>query len=126
MPATYYLDTSALVKRYHVERGTAHLDAVFSESDATFLLASISIAEFTSAIARKHAEGEINREALLRTLSKFSEDLITEFWILDLERRHIQAAQQLILQHRLRFEGRGGFCDVFFLGVQSRVRGLFA
>ena len=102
MPTTYFLDTSALVKRYHLETGTACLDAVLSESDATFLIASITIAELTSAIARKYAEREITQEALRHTLSKFAEDLIADFWILDRERCHIQAAQQLILQHGLR------------------------
>lgn len=102
MAATYFLDTSALVKRYHVERGTAHLDAVFVEPDATFIIASITIAELTSALVRKREEGEIPREALLRILSKFSEDLIAEFWILDIERQHIQDAQELILRHGLR------------------------
>jgi hypothetical protein len=28
--------------------------------------------------------------------------LITDFWILDIERQHIHDAQQLILRHRLR------------------------
>ena len=59
MAATYYFDTSALVKRYHVEKGTSHLDAVFAEPDATFIIASITIAELTVAIARGHAEGGI-------------------------------------------------------------------
>lgn len=102
MAAIYYLDTSALVKRYHVEGGTAHLDSVFAEPDATFIIASITIAELTSAVLRKHEEGEIPREALMKTLSKFSEDLITDFWILDVERRHIHDAQQLILRYGLR------------------------
>jgi predicted nucleic acid-binding protein len=102
MAAIYYLDTSALVKRYHVERGTAYLDSVFAEPDATFIIASITIAELTSAVLRTHEEGEIPREALLKTLSKFSEDLITDFWILDVERRHIHDAQQLILRYGLR------------------------
>ena len=102
MPPTYYLDTSALVKRYHPERGTAYLDTVFAEPDTTFIIASITIAELTSAIVRKHEEGDISRESLLLTLSKFSEDLITDFWILDIERQHLHDAQQLILRHRLR------------------------
>lgn len=102
MAATYYLDTSALVKRYHVERGTAYLDAVFSDPDATFIIVSITIAELTSVIVRKHAEGEISQQALLQTLARFSEDLITEFWILDIERHHVQTAQQLILRYGLR------------------------
>jgi predicted nucleic acid-binding protein len=102
MPAIYYLDTSALVKRYHPERGTAHLDTVFADADATFIIASITIAEVTSALARKREAGEVSEEGLRRTLSKFSEDLIGEIWILDLERHHIRRAQELILTHGLR------------------------
>jgi predicted nucleic acid-binding protein len=102
MAATYFLDTSALVKRYHVERGTTYLDTVFAEPDATFTIASITIAELTSAITLKHEQGEISREALLLALSKFSEDLLAEFWILDIERHHIHQAQELILRYGLR------------------------
>ena len=102
MAATYFLDTSALVKRYHPETGTTYLDAVFAEADATFIIASIAIAELTSALARKREGRELSEEGLRRTLSKLSEDLITEFWILDLERHHIYQAQDLILRHGLR------------------------
>jgi len=102
MAVTYFLDTSALVKRYHVEMGTTRLDTVFAEPDAIFIIASITIAEITSAIALKHEQGETSQEALVRTLSKFSEDLIAEFWILDIERHHIHQAQELILRHGLR------------------------
>lgn len=102
MAATYYLDTSALVKRYHIERGTAYLDTIFAEPDATFIIASITIAELTSAVFRRHEAGEISQKALLHTLSKFSEDLIAEFWILDIERHHVHEAQQLILRYGLR------------------------
>jgi len=102
MSAIYYLDTSALVKRYHPERGTTYLDTVFAEADATFIIISITIAELTSALVRKQEAGEISEEGLRQTLSKFSEDLIGEFWILDIERHHIHQAQQLILRHSLR------------------------
>ena len=102
MSAIYYLDTSALVKRYHPERGTTYLDTVFVEADATFIIVSITIAELTSALVRKQEAGEISEEGLRHTLSKFSEDLIREYWILDIERHHIHQAQQLILRHSLR------------------------
>jgi predicted nucleic acid-binding protein len=102
MGATYYLDTSALVKRYHVEPGTSYLDRIFDEPEATFIIASITIAEFTSAIVRKRTAGEITQQAVLHALSRFAEDLIAEFWILDVERSHIHDAQQLILRHGLR------------------------
>jgi len=102
MSAIYYLDTSAIVRRYHPERGTTYLDTVFAEADATFIIVSITIAELTSALVRKQEAGEISEEGLRQTLSKFSEDLIGEFWILDIERHHIHQAQQLILRHSLR------------------------
>jgi hypothetical protein len=102
MAATYSVDTSALVKRYHPERGTAHLDAILAQPDATFIIASITIAELTSALARRREERELSEEGLRRALSKLSEDLITEFWILDIERHHIHQAQELILRYGLR------------------------
>ncbi len=98
MAATYYFDTGALVKRYHHESGTAHLDTVFGEPDATFIIASVTIAELPSAIARKHAGGEISRPTLPHALSQFSEDLIADVWILDIGRQHIHDAQQTILR----------------------------
>lgn len=57
MAATYYLNTSALVKRYHVERGTTRLDMVFAEPDATFVIASIE-QPHTPEVQRDAASGQ--------------------------------------------------------------------
>lgn len=102
MAAIYYLDSSALVKRYHDEPGTPYIDAIFAERDATFVISSITIAEVTSALARKHIEGTISSQALHDALSMLAEDLIADFRIPDIERYHIHDAQHIILRHRLR------------------------
>ena len=98
MAATYCFDTGAPVKRYHRDSGTAHLDTVFGEPDATFIIARVAIAELPSALARKHAGGEISRPTLPHALSQFFEDLIADVWILDIEHQHIHGAQQSILR----------------------------
>lgn len=63
MPA-YYIDTSALVKRYHLEPGSQQIDQLFADPTATFLTANITLAELTSALDRKLKEGVITRPVL--------------------------------------------------------------
>jgi len=71
----YFLDTSALVKRYHREEGSDILDRLFEEPDAKFIISDISIIEFYSAIALKVRTGEID-EANFTSLRKlFSQDI---------------------------------------------------
>lgn len=71
----YFLDTSALVKRYHREEGSDKLDRLFEEPDAKFIISDISIIEFYSAIALKVRTGEID-EANFTSLRKlFSQDI---------------------------------------------------
>ena len=45
----YYVDTSALVKRYHIESGSQRVDELFTDLTATFLTANIALPEITSA-----------------------------------------------------------------------------
>lgn len=45
----YYLDTSALIKHYHVEIGTPVVDKILSESDAIHLLSRLARVEMQSA-----------------------------------------------------------------------------
>ena len=58
----YFLDTSALVKRYHQERGSQVIDAVFAEQDRQIVISDLSIIELGSALAKKVREGEISVE----------------------------------------------------------------
>ena len=97
----YFFDTSALVKRYHVEAGSETVNALFDDPDAVFAVASITITEFVSAFTRKLNEGVITAEDFRVCLSEFSRDIITSFWV-DLDRSHINKGVSLIIKHSLR------------------------
>lgn len=98
----YFFDTSALVKRYHIETGSNRVDQLLADPEGAFVIANLTISELTSVFVRKYNEGIINRKVLADTLSTFSRDLIADFWILDLERSHIHMSMELIIKHNLR------------------------
>jgi len=52
----YFLDTSALVKRYHQETGTKIIDKIFDSEEKVIIISNISISEFVSALNRKKNE----------------------------------------------------------------------
>jgi predicted nucleic acid-binding protein len=98
----YFFDTSALVKRYHIEAGSDTVKGLFDRQDAYFAVASITISEFVSAITRKLNEGAISADDFRVCLSEFSKDIIASFWVIDLDRSHINQSVSLIIKHNLR------------------------
>ena len=98
----YYVDTSALVKRYHTESGSERVDHLFSDPTASFLAANIALTEITSALDRKVQENLLTRDALNTVLAAIARDLLEDFWLIEIERAHILRSQELILRHHLR------------------------
>ena len=72
---TYFLDTSALVKRYHQEVGTDIIDEIFGEEGKVLFISDLSIIEFHSAIALKVRTREISRDAFFHLIGLFSNEL---------------------------------------------------
>ena len=98
----FYVDTSALVKRYHVELGSDQVDRLFADPAASLVTANLAITELTSALDRKCEDGALTREGLTHILAVAAQDLLAEFWLLELDRAHIRRSQHLIRQHHLR------------------------
>jgi predicted nucleic acid-binding protein len=101
--ADYYLDASALVKRYADEPGSGWIRRI-TEPDAqnTILLAEVTLAEVAAALAAKHrAPGGITRQQRDRALSRFLQDC-EGFLILPIDRLVIDRAVELTQNHRLR------------------------
>ncbi len=98
----FFLDTSALVKRYHSEKGTDKIDKIFSEDDRAIVISSISITEMVSALNRKKEEKIILKEDLKITLSKFFHDAIKDFLIIELDGEHIKGSIMLVLKRNIR------------------------
>ncbi len=71
-----FFDTSALVKRYHKEKGTDVVDAAFNQKGRK-TISDISVIEFFSAFARKVRTGEMSKEDFQVTIKEFAEDIIS-------------------------------------------------
>lgn len=100
--ADYFLDTSALVKRYHIERGTPNLDYIWNDAEARLFVSRLGIIETISAFAKKVRSGALlaNHFYLLRR--RFFADLSKgRPVILPLLPRHFQEADRLLRDHGL-------------------------
>jgi predicted nucleic acid-binding protein len=77
---TYFLDTSALVKRYHQEVGTDIIDEIFEEEGKVLFISDLSIIEFHSAIALKVRTREISRDAFFHLIGLSGSSLMNSIW----------------------------------------------
>lgn len=100
----YYLDASALVKRYADEAGSRWVRQITDPNPAdSVLLAEITLAEVSAALAAKHrASGGITRQQMERVLSRFLQDCDETFLLLPVDRPVIDLAVELAQHHRLR------------------------
>lgn len=71
----YFFDTSAFVKRYHMEAGTDVVDAAFAGAGVAKLISDLSVIEFYSAFARKTRTGVITMEDFQRAVRVMSDDI---------------------------------------------------
>lgn len=69
----YYLDTSALVKRYYVEKGSAWVHCLF-RPDNLLVVSKVAYAEFLAALARKRREGEVGEEDFAQAVENFQRE----------------------------------------------------
>lgn len=100
----YYVDASALVKRYAEEPGSTWVRQITDLSAShTILLAEITLAEVAAALAAKHrAPGGITQEQRDRILSRFLQDCEEHSVLLPVDRLVIDRAVELTQRHRLR------------------------
>lgn len=100
----YYVDASALVKRYTDEAGSTWIRQItHPQAQSTILLAEITLAEVAAALAAKHrAPGGITQEQRDRILSRFLQDCDEHFLLLPVDRPVIDHAVELTQHHRLR------------------------
>ncbi len=98
----YFFDTSAVVKRYHSEKGTEAIDRIFAENDRAIAISSVSLTETVSALNKKKEEKTISKEDLDIALSRFFHDAIKDFLILEIDDTHIKESIALVLKRNLR------------------------
>lgn len=73
--AVYFCDTSALVKRYVAETGTAWLTAALDpNARSRIYIAQITIVEIVSAVTRRERGGHTNAKDAATALARFEND----------------------------------------------------
>lgn len=100
----YFLDASAVVKRYADEAGSAWVRQITDpQAQNAILLAEITLAEVAAALAAKQrAPKGITLEQRNRVLSRFLQDCDEHFTLVSIDRSVIDRAVDLAQRHRLR------------------------
>jgi hypothetical protein len=96
----YFIDTSALVKRYHPEAGTPAIDRVFAERDADILISRVALVEIVSAFALKVRSGAITAMQFEQYRRQVHRDVRHRtIRVARIAVRHFQLADELLCRH---------------------------
>jgi uncharacterized protein len=98
-PLITFFDTSALVKRYVAEEGSAELRRRLAESVAA--VARLSEIEVASAVVRRYREGGLDLEDRDRILAALEHDF-TALYVVELSPVVARRARRLLVRHALR------------------------
>jgi predicted nucleic acid-binding protein len=98
---SYFLDTSALAKRYHKESGSPYIDRMLEQPGSRSLISHLSIVELESVLAIKRRTGEIDQQALEIARRRFRADLRRQRLIVapPVHERHFHSARKLLIQY---------------------------
>lgn len=99
----YYLDASALVKRYVNEEGSDWLWAIISPARSQLLFTSrMTIVEVISAFARRFRDGSLTLEEFASARDVFRGDCLAEYQIMPPTIAVVDSASVLLEHHLLR------------------------
>ena len=100
--SVFFLDTSALVKRYVAEVCSRTVTELVSAPSVNILIADITRAEFASALNRRLRDGTVSPEQHRALKSAFAFHLVDDYLVVPLQSSHITAACRVINAHGLR------------------------
>lgn len=101
--AFYFLDTSALVKLYIQEEGTAAVLALTKPRETNdFGILSLAAVELRSALRRRERAGDINAAAVSEILDLFESHMRARFIVQPVTEPVIESAASLVDRHFLR------------------------
>ena len=99
----YFLDSSALVKRYVTEAGSNWLHALLApETGNQIVVARITWVEVLSAFARLQRQGNLNAGDIAGVIQAFRYDWDTQYQVIEMDAALIEQAGQLVQKHPLR------------------------
>ena len=97
-----FFDTSALVKHYHPETGTAAVDRLVGEPGTELVTSRLTPVETVSVFATKVRTGEFDAASFARLRGRFATDIARRrYRVVRLLNAHHDRAQDLIRSHGL-------------------------
>ncbi len=103
MVAVYFLDTSALLKRYVPEIGTSWMQSITDrQNQHLIIIAQITWVEIYSAIARRQREQSLSGTEAQQISTAFNLHWNEQYFTIPIDSSIIQLAAQLVQQHPLR------------------------
>jgi uncharacterized protein len=103
MVNAYFLDTSALVKRYIVEIGTPWIQTITNPTTQNILLISrLTCVELSSAIARRKREATLTPDQATQLNLIVQDHFTTQYQIVELNSRITDLARELCDRQSLR------------------------
>lgn len=99
-PSMFYFDTSALVKHYISELGTAWVQLTVANQEV--VIAEIGIVEMAAALSKRKRAGDLDQETYADFLEAFLQDAETKYRALALDRDTLNLAVDLTRRHPLR------------------------
>ena len=117
----YYVDTSALVKKYRTERGTDVVAELFGDRVGTDVLLTsyLTVLEFTSVATRVLRGRGITRRAYQVMMGSLSKDLVDVIQLQSVTDNVVSDAIKLSLDHALRA------ADAVHLATALGIRNVF-
>lgn len=98
--ARYFFDTSAIVKYYHAEPGTAAVSRIFSEPNRKLAISSLGFVEIQSAFAMKVRSGTLApKNAGMQRARLILDVAAGEIEVYRLSDHHLGTAEILIGRH---------------------------
>ncbi len=103
MVNTYFLDSSALVKRYVPETGSSWIQSITDFTIGNSIaIARLAWVEVFSAFARRQREGSLSSNELDIIVQKFRNDFTTQYQIIEVDQVLLEKAGELVIQYPLR------------------------
>jgi predicted nucleic acid-binding protein len=101
--ATYYAESSVLVKRHVVEVGTSWIQALTDPAAGhLFVTSRISMVEVISALNRRRREGSLSAAEYGRIVTDFESLCATDYQLVEVTEEIVDRARGLLEQHALR------------------------
>lgn len=96
----YFLDTSALAKHYHLEKGTPEVERILNEPGSVHYISRLATVEIQSVFALKARTQEITAQDLQQLQKHIASDFsMRRFPVVRVLQSHFQDAERLIRKH---------------------------